>query len=449
LAFVTRAAEIFDEVYEFQVNDLGYPPPPLDFGVDGPEYDVYMYNYGDYGATTAERPVPETGWDDYTSWIEIDNDFQHTYTNGEDALKVTAAHEFFHMIQIGYRSYHLTSKLNSIFLYEACAAWMEDVVYDEINDYYQYLENFYSNPDEPFHLFDGEHEYGLSVFFHMLEQKYDLDIVKAIWSEFKDHDVLTAIENAVQSYQTTFSKELADFTVWNCFTGKNAEHFSYYEEAKNYPEIKANEELDLFEKVSIRDSCKELVAKYYKLQPQAFGNYVFKPAFEEPHNWLSSVIINSVPGVPYVATCGGNKDQSLNNLEASSSVWLAIMNSKKPQKDISYEFQTLDIRIERGTLANARSEITAAVPSPFIIGEHPAVEFQYTLKESYQNATVYILSENGVTVKQEYLNWMPSGMGKWVWDGRNDNGEYVSSGIYLFQIITDQVTGPFKFALIR
>ena len=133
--FIEEIAKLFDFVYEFEIDELGYNAPPADFGVDGPEYDVYVHNISDYGYTTYEEPIEETPWQDYTSYIEMDNNFAHTPTKGLDGARVTAAHEFFHMIQFGYRSYQ-TSELNSIFLNESCSVWMEDVVFDDINDYY-------------------------------------------------------------------------------------------------------------------------------------------------------------------------------------------------------------------------------------------------------------------------------------------------------------------------
>ncbi len=78
--FVVAAAEACDHAYSLIVEEMGYPPPPDD-PVDGPEYDVYLYNIIDYGFTTPETTVPRPGYPlGCTSFIQMDNDFVSTYS---------------------------------------------------------------------------------------------------------------------------------------------------------------------------------------------------------------------------------------------------------------------------------------------------------------------------------------------------------------------------------
>ena len=50
-----------------------------------------------------------------------------------NALRVTAAHEFFHAIQFAY------DVKEDLWFMEGSATWVEDEVYDSINDNYQFL----------------------------------------------------------------------------------------------------------------------------------------------------------------------------------------------------------------------------------------------------------------------------------------------------------------------
>ena len=64
----------------------------------------------------------------------LDNDYARQYgTAPIDALRVTAAHEFFHAIQFAY------DVGEDLWFMEGSATWVEDEVYDAINDNYQFL----------------------------------------------------------------------------------------------------------------------------------------------------------------------------------------------------------------------------------------------------------------------------------------------------------------------
>ena len=141
--FVEEVALAFENSHENEVEVLGYQMPPDDAGVDGPEYDIYLQDLGlgFYSFTQAEAEIPETPQDDMRSFTVLDNDFQNEhFTTGIQGAQVSAAHEYFHAVQFGYRIF---SNINEGFYYELCSTWIEDVIYDKINDYYQYLPSFF------------------------------------------------------------------------------------------------------------------------------------------------------------------------------------------------------------------------------------------------------------------------------------------------------------------
>ena len=75
---------------------------------------------------------------DLSAYCVLDNDFAPAQfpgsTTPDEALRVTAAHEFFHAVQFGYDAYE-----DGWFM-EGTAVWMEDEVYDGIDDNHQYLQ---------------------------------------------------------------------------------------------------------------------------------------------------------------------------------------------------------------------------------------------------------------------------------------------------------------------
>jgi hypothetical protein len=111
---------------------LGFPPPPAD-DADGAErggdarYDLYVcdlasHDLGELAATVADPPG--SGF----SYAVVDNDYAAAEvapltTIGVDQLRVTAAHELFHAIQVGEGRGRLPE-----WLAEATAVWMEGIV---------------------------------------------------------------------------------------------------------------------------------------------------------------------------------------------------------------------------------------------------------------------------------------------------------------------------------
>ena len=448
-SFVRQIAETFDHVYDVEINQLGYQPPPSDFGVDGPEYDVYVHNISDYGYTNYDQPVPGTPWQDYTSFIEMDNDFTHTPTKGLDGMHVTAAHEFFHMIQIGYRSYQ-TPVLNSVFLYESCSVWMEDVVYNNVNDYYNYLPYFFSHLSAPFNESSGTHMYGLSIFNHMLEQKYGRNVIRRIWEEFRDHETYQAIDNALVAYGSNLSNELADFSIWNIFTGVHADTVNFYNEGKYYPDAKANKTSEFTNTLTLSGNCQPLATNYQKIMPTASGDFVVRPTFEEPFDWIYSIVIFPFEGTGEYTMSGGNSLKSLKNVRSLSEIWVLPTLSKWPQSDYGEKNKSFQFFVERGNAPQMDNQILSVVPNPYKPLYHSDVEIRFRLAKQSQDIKLNILTERGKKVKGIEIGKRPDGDNKAVWDGRNESGDLVTSGIYLFYLDDDgTLIGPGKIAVIH
>jgi hypothetical protein len=135
----TAAAE-FERVWRVEVGGYDYRPPKSDLTSSdngGDErLDVYLADLGAdniYGYCATDDP-DLSAWD-VSAYCVIDNDFARGQFHAPplDSLRVTAAHEFFHAVQFGY------DIGEDMWLMEGSAAWIEDEVYDGINDNHQYL----------------------------------------------------------------------------------------------------------------------------------------------------------------------------------------------------------------------------------------------------------------------------------------------------------------------
>jgi hypothetical protein len=251
--YVYKTAQIADSVWAFEINHLGFPAPPSDgFYTAGGDslLDIYIIDMGSgyYGATYGDYVIDNQT---ATSWIEIDNDYNfYPYTTRPlDAVRVTLAHEFFHTIHFGmdWSEYEGDGRM---YWWEMSATWMEEMVYDNINDYYGYLPDYFDYPWislQDFSTAYSLHPYASMLFPLFLTQKWDTIVVRDIWELCRDMGVGPNFLNAADSAISLVSDgeyhlrdAFQEFAIWNLFTGSRASRAPTgyrYEEATNYPLI--------------------------------------------------------------------------------------------------------------------------------------------------------------------------------------------------------------------
>ncbi|MDQ4055566.1 MAG: hypothetical protein M3237_23135, partial [Actinomycetota bacterium] len=152
----------------------GYRPPKSDgMRGTGPETDIYIQDIGGdglYGYCTSDQNIPSNGPYDAWAYCVVDDDYaahQFPTNTPRENLQVTVAHEYFHAVQFGYDIAE-----DSWFL-EATAAWVEDEVYDAVNDNVQYLsQSPLRLPRVPMDTFGGSFHYGTWIFFRYLSERY-------------------------------------------------------------------------------------------------------------------------------------------------------------------------------------------------------------------------------------------------------------------------------------
>ena len=259
--YVNMVAIIADSVYYNIVNVMGYPDPPEDDlgGLGNPDgrYDIYLWNLplSIYGQTTPEAIITDRTM---TSYIDLDNDYYGgAYADRPfDAIRVTLAHEFFHAVQLGmdYTEYEggdqptlppdgITSR---VYWWEMSSVWMEEQLYDDINDYYSYIPSYYNNPWLSIQAFIGLQPYGAGIFPIYLSEKWGQDIIRNIWALCATQigaNFLSAADQAISvasGGQYDLRRAFAEFTVWNWFTGDRyyrAPDSMRFSEGMNYPMI--------------------------------------------------------------------------------------------------------------------------------------------------------------------------------------------------------------------
>jgi hypothetical protein len=216
---------------------MGFRQPPNDGGdPDGGGgnglYDVYVQNLapGYLGYCQGVYTVPATPRSDCTSYAVIDNDYAG-YGDAYDLMKVTVAHEFCHACQFS------SNYTTDTWYMECTAVWVEDVIYDEIDDYRDYLPFYFNYPYASLDWNDGTglRMYGSCVWDFFLTEHVDPLIVPEIWSALEaGSDVYARTDAALAAHGTTLEDAFKTYSVWNWFTGIRDDG-AHYEEGGSWP----------------------------------------------------------------------------------------------------------------------------------------------------------------------------------------------------------------------
>jgi len=194
---------------------------------------VYIVNLNYCGSTFLQGD---------TIRIKVENDFKlnaqgepfpTTYSPVSNQ-QVTAAHEFFHLIQFdtyGQRSYD--------WWMEATAGWMEDEVYDGLNVYTEYLSNdrgsIFKIPQYSLDDIADLNEFTCLIYPKLLAERNSRDIIRQIWQQ------ITLEPDRYNAIQTVLGGEAAFKDFFKTFVAANYlkdEPGGYIDDAApSYPEI--------------------------------------------------------------------------------------------------------------------------------------------------------------------------------------------------------------------
>lgn len=198
-----------EEVWDIEINQMGWPPPPSDNGAGGDNrYDFYIMDLigsgeGALGITSPESFVgdhpatPEIETNASTSYILVENDMQdvsrQSHATDISLMRATVGHEFHHAIQFGYDA----AEPNGWF-FEATATWMETAAMGKDEDATGYVDVSYSYPEICFATSSdpegGAIRYGDWTFIEMLSLDYGMTAVQDLWRQIANFDNLEALD---------------------------------------------------------------------------------------------------------------------------------------------------------------------------------------------------------------------------------------------------------------
>lgn len=414
-AYADSVGWYFNDVFDREVGSLGYDSPMLP-GQD--HYDVYVSDIGYYGLTQTVSPIGGFMPPRYSTYIEIDNDFRQFFSKGMDGLKVTAAHEFHHAIQL--TQYGLWGT-DSYFL-ELTSTWMEDLLYDDVNDYYQYLKDPFSiprgqfaTPEVSFTRTNGLIEYSRAVWGKFVEQRYSPDVMRRAWEEVRETPAFSALDRALAETQSSLRQAFLEWTIWNSLTGASADTVASYREGASYPSIRLRPMVEFMPPArSIQDSV------------QAFSS-VYRQVLVNG-NLMVAVVSNVNPSLPagqlpFVYEMVETGDAPFKQLANGIAVRIAVPDP---------EFWTSQENVP--TLVYE----PLVYPNPFIRGRSASITFRLPFVRDAV-ATLSVLSSGfdrifSGEVPVVQLRPLEQSI---VWDVKDDARRSVPSGVYVFIIAVD------------
>ncbi len=233
--YVERCASYLDSSLT-KHRELGYRDPPVDYGGGGDnKFDVYFQDMMYYGRAVPEGAGPES-WNDYYSYLVLHNTYIGFAPNDDPegnpagAAKATAAHELHHCIQFAYDLSEPT------WFMELDATYIEDIVFDQVNDNYNYMYHLTNSPTVTL-MNNGLHAYASFIWGMFLAEKYDTTLMVSAWEGARFENVYDVLSDTLaQDYGLTQDSAFVEFTYWNYITGTRDDG-AHYSEAADYLEV--------------------------------------------------------------------------------------------------------------------------------------------------------------------------------------------------------------------
>ena len=453
--YIDQMVDVFAHVASIQLDSFLYSEPPSDSWYPANSdnggsnhYDVYIRNLQSnvYGYVSPENFAQSGSFGDnenssttelnaLNSYMALRNNYNGFPGTEEESIKVTAAHEFHHAVQSGYDGFEAQ------WLMEATAVSMEEQVYDEINDCYQYLPSWFNEPHKS--LDDqSDHWYGSFIYpQYIYEHLGGYLTLRKIWQKSILNDSYygdyshRAISLALSSEGSSFKDALNKMVVANRVMSSNSNAGVFtYEEAEAYP-------------VSGPTTFTEIT--YTAGTPQSVTSTNL--------NRFASQYTRLISNDPVIAslsnTTGPDSDLNMHaiisyednswtvysgneiNIDptGASSVYLAIVSQDTSGNNWDYQVDISDgeLSIEDQNIPSSIS-VSQNYPNPF----NPSTSFNVEIPFQ-QHLRINIISVNGKSIRQIANKSYPEGNILFQWDGRTESGKLASSGQYFIVVEGD------------
>ena len=239
---VVRLLEIS---WQVEVDVLGFRPPLPDGGQCGRDerFDVFLWRDHVESAVDVLAPHPQTDWDDWISYMVLDPWGPY----GGDQLGATIAHELNHACQAA------DDWWESPVVFEMTSTFVEDLVFDDDDEYMALLVDFQSRPDWSIDRDDGYETwfmYAASLYLFFVRDRYfagDASFLSDMWLRSRnppgaqrdplknEPDFQDALEEILtERAGVGYVDSVVEFAVWRWYTGERDDG-QHFEEGAMFP----------------------------------------------------------------------------------------------------------------------------------------------------------------------------------------------------------------------
>ena len=447
--YIEQMSDVFNYVVAVELTMNSFTEPPSDDfysanndnGGSG-AYDVYVRNAGAgvYGYVQPELYANNNGNNEHSSGVNEVNAMtsymvlRHNYSgfgNTElENIQVTAAHEYFHAVQFGYDGWEES------WVMEATAVQMEEIVYDDINDCYQYMSSWFNNPQQPLNLDNSSRWYGSFIFFEYVNSHLSDEAIREFWEQSITHDSyygeysVQTLDEAFDDLGSSFTEMLNGMSVANRIMSSSQDAAPFdYEEADTYS---AN--LSTYNTVSYSAGTDETVTST-NLQENA-AQYIRLTSDDPvlatltnddgPDSYLELHAIMTYGDSAWTVWSGSpiNVDPT-----DPSTVYFVVVSQNDAGSSFGYTLTFSDGAMSTDLGIPDKFSISHAYPNPF----NPQTNIQIDLQNP-QRVQVYIYDIKGQMVKTLVNRHLVAGQHVFIWNGRNYQGLPVSTGTYFVRI---------------
>jgi len=435
--YIYHAAFAADSSYRHQVETLGF----TDFRRSTP-YLIEFQNFGFYGTTTSSGS---------SSFITVHSNFNsfppNAHPEGDQigALYVTIAHEVKHAVQ--YEANRWRGSAGSFDWIEMDATMAEEMVFDNVNDYYNYIRKSFESPEpNRSSIFGNPRDPTPGAYWHTtwmfyFSERFGDSFWVDVWNDIRNDPLIPfseAVEQQLALRNEDFASNHLENHLWHLASGPLFSESGFgFREREFYPEAFIGSRL-----ASIPDSLsgtglRPMAADYLEAVPN-------RTALGQPQITVES----DAPGVG-IGVIGTFRDgrsetfhtvntQSLNQQIQTQWSWrdltdlkIAVVNTNQ-SGSADYKLKLTSVIPENDILAQN-------YPNPF----NPTTRIEFSLNNR-KNVRIDVFDSIGRQVTTLLNDTLNEGF-----HFVDFNGSGLSSGVYFYRIRTDQTVTTNKMLLLK
>lgn len=375
--YVEDIARALEFAWYAEIEHFGWPAPPSDGTIGGDNrFDIYLLNilpYNIAGFTDSDRESSLTGDNPNSpdirelnskhSFIVLDNDyaeyedFQIPGITRLEYMGSTAAHEFNHAIQFG-----IDGEEPDTWLWEATATWMEDEVFNDVNETLRALPSEFKSTDLCQLSQGGDkqdegagHWYGMWIFMRYVSERFGDEAVRRIWELAAQQDGYAVLDTFLQEKNTNFEDFFTDFSL--------ALLLRDFEEGKNYPTVRLEGQISASGTFTPKDGVQQIAVDYIEI----LGHGIFTVQLDNPD--LVAFLVGMRDGQGLVYALGDNR--ATIDTRANEHTYLVVLNLNRAGSETICRYLDYKVSISPGTEETLEQPIFTK-PAPHF--EPPKVE---------------------------------------------------------------------------